>query len=126
VLVVGWLLMCAQAIPWLTDLQIRASAAAVNRNEARSAVQHALNAKNLEPWASSPYLQLALVQEQMGNLESARKWIQKAIERDSADWRLWLVSARIETKAGNISEARQRLQHAASLNPRSPLFAGIS
>jgi len=33
VLLSGWLLLCAQALPWLTDLQIKASAAAVTRNE---------------------------------------------------------------------------------------------
>jgi Flp pilus assembly protein TadD len=49
--------------------------------------------------------------------------IGEAIDRDRTDWRLWLVSARIETEAGNITEARSDLRRAKSLNPRSPLFA---
>ena len=123
VLALGWVVMCAQAIPWLTDLQIKASAAAVDQNEGTSALRHALDAKNLQPWAASPYLQLALVQEQLRDLKAARMWIGEAIERNPIDWRLWLVSARIETKANDISAARRSLRRAKALNPRSPLFA---
>jgi hypothetical protein len=123
VLLSGWLLLCAQALPWLTDLQIKASAAAVARNDGASAFRHALDAKELEPWGSSPYLQLALVQEQREDLKDARKWIAEAIERNPIDWRLWLVRARIETKANNIPAGRRSLLRAQALNPRSPLFA---
>jgi hypothetical protein len=123
VLALGWIAMCAQAIPWLTDLQIRASEAAVQRNDGSGALRHALDAKNLQPWAASPYLQLALVQEQRGELRAARKWIGEAIERNPIDWRLWLVAARIETKADELPAARRSLRRAEALNPRSPLFA---
>ncbi len=119
----GWFALCAQAIPWLTDLQIKESTAAVERNDGTSALKHALDAKNLQPWAASPYLQAALVQEQRLDLPDARKWIGEAIERNSIDWRLWLVAARIETKAGDIAAARRSLLRAEALNPRSPLFA---
>jgi hypothetical protein len=122
-LVLGWVVMCAQAIPWLSDLQINASAAAVDRNDGASALRHALDAKNLQPWAASPYLQLALVQEQRQDLVAARKWIGEAIDRNPIDWRLWLVTARIDTKRGDIAAARRSLVRAESLNPRSPLFA---
>ena len=123
VLALGWVVMCAQAIPWLTELQIKASAAAVARNDGVAAVRHALDAKDIQPWAASPYLQLALVQEQRPDLKAARMWIGEAIQRDPVDWRLWLVSARIETKANNIASARRSLRRAKALNPRSPLFA---
>jgi O-Antigen ligase len=124
VLLLGWFVMCAQAIPWLTDVQIKASAAAVDRNDGGSALRHALNAKNLQPWAASPYLQLALVQEQRQDLRSARGWIEDAIHRNPIDWRLWLVAARLETKAGDIAAARRSFLRASALNPRSPLFEG--
>ena len=125
VLIVGWLFICAQALPWLTDQQLKASAAAVARDDARAAMRHALDAKNLQPWAPSPYLQLALVTEQSGDLSAARGWITKAIERDGRDWRLWLVSARIHTKAGDLGAARQSLLRARALNPRSPLLRSL-
>jgi hypothetical protein len=124
VLLSGWLLLCAQALPWLTDLQLKASAAAITRNDGASALRHALDAKNLQPWGSSPYLQLALVQEQRQDLKDARKWIAEAIERSPSDWRLWLVAARIETKADDPPAARRSLLRAEALSPRSPLFAG--
>ncbi|MDP9223413.1 MAG: tetratricopeptide repeat protein, partial [Actinomycetota bacterium] len=65
----------------------------------------------------------ALVQEQLGRLAAARGWIRKAIDKNPSDWRLWLVSARIDTKADDIPAARQSLRRAKALNPRSPLFA---
>jgi hypothetical protein len=123
VLLVGWLLICAQAVPWLTELQLQASASAVRRNDGAAALRRAIDAKNLEPWAPSPYLQLALVQEQLGRLAAARGWIREAIDRNPSDWRLWVVSARIDTKADDIPAARQSLRRAKALNPRSPLFA---
>jgi hypothetical protein len=123
VLLIGWLLICAQAVPWLTELQLQASASAVRRNDGAAALRRAIDAKNLEPWAPSPYLQLALVQEQLGRLAAARGWIREAIDRNPSDWRLWVVSARIDTKADDIPAARQSLRRAKALNPRSPLFA---
>jgi Tfp pilus assembly protein PilF len=104
-------------------LQLHASAAAVQRNDGDAALRHAIDAKNLEPWAASPYLQLALVEEQLGNLRAGRRWIEKAIRRSPVDWRLWLVAARIETKTDDLAAARRSLRRARALNPRSPLFA---
>jgi len=65
---------------------------------------------------------LALVEERRGDLKASRRWIERAIERDSVDWRLWLVAARLATKAGDVPSARTSLLRAESLNPRSPLF----
>jgi Tfp pilus assembly protein PilF len=124
-LVVGWCVLCAQAIPWLADLQIKASAAAIRENDGTSALRHALNAKSMQPWAASPYLQLALVQEQRGELPQAAGWLRKAIARDPIDWRLWLVEARLDTKRGRILAANQALNRAIELNPKSPLLAGL-
>lgn len=124
-LLAAWLVVCAQAIPLLSELKLRDSEAAVTRNDAEAALSDARAARALEPWAASPYLQLALVQEHVGDLEAARDSIRKAVARDSRDWRLWLVAARLETKLGLIPEARASLARAATLNPRSPLFAGL-
>jgi hypothetical protein len=121
-LALGWCVLCAQAVPWLADLQLRASAASAERGDGRAALRHALDAKEIQPWAASPYLQLALVEERRGDLKASRKWIERAIERDSIDWRLWLVAARLATKAGDVPSARTSLRRAESLNPRSSLF----
>ena len=124
-LVCGWLVICAQAIPFLADLKISASQAAVRRGDLSNAFGEAVGARQLQPWAASPYLQIAQVQEAAGNYPAAREAIDSAIARDPDNWRLWLAKARIETLAGAIAEARRSLSHAKELNPRSPLFANV-
>jgi O-Antigen ligase len=124
--VAGWLVICAQAIPFLGDVKIADSQAAVARGDGDQALDDAESARALEPWAASPYLQLALVYEAIGDLPGARDAIANAIDRDRRDWRLWLIAARIATKRGEIPEARRYLERAAELNPRSPLFADVA
>ncbi|MGH3112551.1 MAG: tetratricopeptide repeat protein, partial [Gaiellaceae bacterium] len=119
----AWLLICAQAIPLLAEVKIEDSRAAVRSGDFEGAAADAAAARSIQPWAASPYLQLALVEEEAGDVESARRWIDEALERDSADWRLWLVDVRLETKAGRIAEARESLDRVRALNPRSPLLA---
>jgi hypothetical protein len=125
ILIVAWVMICAEALPWLTQRQINASAAAVARDDPEAARRHALDARRLEPWAASPYLQLALVDERRGDLPAADTWIRRAIRRDRSDWRLWLVAARVETKRGNLALARKSLATARALNPRSPLLSDL-
>jgi len=118
-----WALVCAQAIPWLGASRISDSQAAVRAGDLVAAKSAAFDAKALEPWASSPYLQLALVAEQQGDLESARRWIRNATDRDEDDWAVWYVAARIERESGHPAAARSAHARAAALNPLSPLFA---
>ncbi len=80
-------------------------------------------AQSIEPWAATPYLQLALVEETAGRLAPARRAIEQALAREDRDWRLWLIAARIETKQGAISVARVSFNRARELNPRSPVFS---
>jgi hypothetical protein len=115
--------IAAQALVLLAEIELRDSRAAARAGDFPAALAHALDARALEPWAATPRLQLALVAEETGDLASARGHIGAALERDSRDWRLWLVAARLETKAGAIAAARRSLARARELNPRSPLFA---
>jgi O-Antigen ligase len=121
VLAVG--VIVSQASSLLGAVSIRESEAAVEAGDDGAAVDAAQDAHSLQPWAASPYLQLALVHEDRGRIGPALLAIGEAVERDRDDWRLWLVQARIQTRAGRIARARQSLARAASLNPRSPLFA---
>jgi Tfp pilus assembly protein PilF len=104
-------------------MSIRHSQDAAASNDNAKALDDALAAKAIQPWAASPYLQIALVQEQAGQLPEARAAIAQAIERDQVDWRLWLVKARLETKSSLIEQARESLARARELNPRSPLLS---
>jgi O-Antigen ligase/Tetratricopeptide repeat len=122
---VGWLVICAQALPYLAQIKVTDSQNAVQSGNAEEAVDAAASARNIQPWAASPHLQLALVYEAAGDQASALEAIDEAIERDPLDWRLWLVAARVEIKRGEVAEGRERLRRAAELNPRSPLFANV-
>jgi tetratricopeptide (TPR) repeat protein len=119
----GLFLLLAQAIPLLVQVKLEDSQAALRRGDAKGALAAARTARRIEPWAASPYLQLGLVEERMGALRPARTWLRKALERDPRNWQLWLVSARVEAKAGRISAAKASLERAEQLNPRSPIFA---
>jgi O-Antigen ligase len=121
-LLVAWILVCAQAVPLLSNAKIRDSQGAARRGDGDDALSNATAARNIMPWASSPYLQLALIEEQAGTLTAARANILDAIKHDPADWRLRIVAARIETRRGAIVAAQRQLAEARRLNPRSPIF----
>ncbi|HET9286512.1 MAG TPA: O-antigen ligase family protein [Gaiella sp.] len=121
-LAVAWGLICAQAIPLLANREVARSQRAARALDLEKAVGAAKAARDIQPWAATPYLQLALVSEQGGALSAARMWIEEAIERDGRNWRLWLVAARLETKLGQLAAAERSLRRAVELNPRSPLF----
>lgn len=125
VIVLAWLVVFAQAIPLFAQREIGHSQAAVRRGDFSDALAAAKSARDIQPWAATPYLHLALVSEQAGALAAARTWIDMAIARDRTDWRLWLASARIETRLGRVQAAERSLRRAVELNPRSPLLRGI-
>lgn len=124
-LLLGWLLMLGQAVPLLAQREIAESQEAAEDGDLERATSTAAAARDIQPWASTPYLQLALVEEKAGDLRRARAWIDVAIDRDREDWRLWLVSARVRTKLGRVGAAERSLRRAIELNPRSPLFARL-
>ena len=125
ILAAAWLAICAAGLPLLTRLEIGSSQAAARAGRTGPALQAARSAIRLQPWAAQPYLQLALVSEQAGRLNTAGAAIHRAIARSPDDWHLWLVATRIETKQGRIGAARRSLRQARALNPRSPLFSGF-
>jgi tetratricopeptide (TPR) repeat protein len=117
-------LLVMQTVPLLAELKLDDSREAAGAGELTSSLQAARAASSLEPWAATPRLQVALVEELAGRVEDARESIRQALVRDPSDWRLWLVAARIETKAGDFEAALDSLERARELNPRSPLFVG--
>ncbi|MBA2240298.1 MAG: tetratricopeptide repeat protein [Solirubrobacterales bacterium] len=112
-----------QSIPLLVHTKLRQSERAVARGDIRAAITAADAAAGVAPWATSPYLQLALVSETAGALPAAQRHLENALQRDSADWRLWLVAARFHVKQGNLAAAQNALSNARKLNPKSPLLA---
>ena len=111
-----------EAISLLRDVQVRRSQANARAGNLRAARSHAADATKLEPWAATPYVQLALVDEAAGEVASARGAIGRALRRDDGDWRTWFIAARIERRLGDTAESERSLARAKELNPRSPLL----
>jgi O-Antigen ligase len=72
--------------------------------------------------AATPRLQQALVLEQQGELDPAAAAAREAIERESENWRNWLVLSRIEAGRGRAVASVHAYRRAKSLNSQSPLF----
>jgi tetratricopeptide (TPR) repeat protein len=126
VVVVGCAAVLAAAVALVSDANLRASRAAAREGDYARAAVAARRVKELQPWAAEPWLQLALVEES-GDLQAARRAADEAIERSPEDWRIWLVAARLRTKAGDIGGALSALRHARRLSrqlPPLPLLAG--
>jgi ribosomal protein L29 len=121
---VAWIAICAQALPFLASEEVAASQRAAARGELAEAVERADSARAIQPWAASPRLQLALLHEETGEIRRARRDIAAAIARDESDWRLRLVASRLSIKAGDVAAARRALARARALNPRSHLLRG--
>ena len=123
-LLLGWAAVWAAAVLLLTEIKLDDSRDSVDRFELLGAAQEAADASTLQPWAAQPWLQRALVEEQVRNFGAARRYVDKAIERAPEDWSLWYVASRIEQRAGNIPQAGEDYERARSLNPRAVLFTG--
>jgi hypothetical protein len=121
------LLAVAAIIPQFVVLasgsHLRNSQAAFNAGDGARARSEALAAKAIEPWAASPYLQLAFVAAAEHHYPEAVRWGQEAIRRSRRDWSLWAAQANFETRAGNIPAARRALAEARRLNPHSTALA---
>jgi tetratricopeptide (TPR) repeat protein len=116
-------LIAANGLSLLGERDLARSRAAAARGDARAALSDALGARRLVGWSSGPPLQLALIDEQAGDLPAARAWIARALARNSDDWRLWLVASRIELRQGDVRDSLYSFARARRLNPRSPLFS---
>jgi hypothetical protein len=121
VVVAGWLLICAIAIPFLSGARLQDSRDAAAGGDLRGAVKAARDARAIQPWSAEPDLQIALVEEQAGAFGAARRSIVRAISRNSTDWRLWYMKARLEVKLGAIRAAKRSIDRARTLNPRTPI-----
>jgi len=121
-LVAAWMLICAQAIPLLAQLRIKDSQTYAENDNTAAAYRAAMDARNLQPWATSPYFQLALICKMEGRIARAHVWIKRAIAHDPTDWHLWYAASDLEVRLGQIQQAKKSRDRAFSLNPHSSLF----
>jgi O-Antigen ligase len=114
--------LAAIAIPLAATNLVRESEADVRDGDLSGALAAARDAQSVQPNAATPRLQQALVLEEMGELRPAAEAARAATERESTNWRTWLVLARIEASLGQPSQAVRDYRRAKSLNPHFSLF----
>jgi O-Antigen ligase len=119
-LVAAWLAIAASALVLISDIELRRSRAAADAGRWDEAIERARDALTFTQWASAPYTQLALIQEDRGNYAKALADIREAESRDVDDWRLLLVEARLQTRNGNAAAARSALRRARENSPFFP------
>jgi cytochrome c-type biogenesis protein CcmH/NrfG len=83
----------------------------------------AIEAEHLQPYAASPWLQEALVEEQAGHITAAIADARRATANELTSSNNWLVLSRLEARAGHASAALADYRRADALNPNSPIFA---
>lgn len=101
------------------------SRAAARAGDLAEASKHAATASAAAGFASSPALQLAIVEEDARNLDAAARAAKMATTRTPNDWRGWFVAARIAVGQGRTTEAVAFFRRARSLNPESDLLGRI-
>jgi O-Antigen ligase len=116
------LAIVAIAIPLASTSLVRQSQAAVREGDLEAALEDAKDAQNVEPAAATPRLQQALVLEMLRDFPAAETAAREAIERESTNWRLWLVLSRIAAENGRIDASVDAYKEARALNPLGEIF----
>jgi hypothetical protein len=117
-LALAWIAALALLGPLLVEREIDASKAAAAQGDVAGAIEHAGTARSIEPWAASPYVQLALLAQLQGDHVTAGERMSEAIDREDRNWVLYYLRAKIENEAGEVGAARADLARARQLNPR--------
>lgn len=119
---VGLLAIVAIAIPLASTSLVRQSQAEVRDGNLEAALGDARSAQNVEPGAAGPRLQQALILELTGDLPAAEAAAREATDRESTNWRNWLVLSRIAAQRGRAEAAVAAYEEARSLNPLAEVF----
>jgi O-antigen ligase/polysaccharide polymerase Wzy-like membrane protein len=123
----AWVAMVAGALVVLSELELKQSREAAASNHIQDAIDRARAARTVVPWSAEPYTQLALLEEQRGDFQQALSYLGDAEARDTDDWRLALIEARLQAERGDGSAAGMAIDRAHRLSPFSPLpFGGVA
>ena len=115
--------LLAVALPMAAARDLAQSRAAAGRGDLRGALSAANAAERVQPYASSPALQQALVLEQAGQLPAAREAAVRAVNADATNWQPRVVLARIEAELGLRAQALAAFTRARQLDPLGQIFA---
>jgi O-Antigen ligase len=89
-----------------------------NKDQTEAALASANDAVQAEPWAASPYVQRALVEESMDQLTAARNDLLRAQRKEPVNWRQPLLLARIDAERGDADAALADYKRAKQLRPK--------
>jgi hypothetical protein len=106
----------------VASAEVASSQKAVRERRTADAVADASVAVHAEPWSATPLLQRALVLERRGFLQAAAMDARSAASKESTNWEIWLILARIEAERGRVRPAIAAAARARRLNPRNPVF----
>jgi hypothetical protein len=112
----------AIAIPLASLTLVRQSEAEARDGDVAAALDSARSAQNVEPGAASPRLQQALLFEIEGDYAAAEAAARGATDRESTNWRNWLVLSRIAAESGRARAAVAAYEEARALNPHAAVF----
>ena len=115
--------LVAIAIPFASTSLVRQSQVDATKGNLDAALKAARDAQNVEPGAATPRIQQALLLESRGDYAAAEEAALAATERETTNWKTWLILSRIEAQRGHVDAALRDFRRARALNPRSPLFA---
>jgi O-Antigen ligase len=109
--------LCAvSALGLLGNRAVADATAASDRAASNDAEDAARLARSLQPWSPEPWRLLGEAQLAEGRLEAARRSFRRGLDKDSAEWELWL-----DLGLAAYGPARQHaFERAARLNPLSP------
>lgn len=97
----------------------RRSQEAAARDAVKPALRNASDAAAVQPYASTPLLQRALILETQGDFDQAAVAARRATAKAPLDWRTHLTLARIEAERGNIDGALSEYKKVRELNPKA-------
>jgi len=120
----AWVAMMSAGLVALTEVKLRQSRSAAAEGRLGDAIARADEATTVQPWSPEPYTQLALLEEERGNLDEALSRLEQARERDSEDWRIAFLEVRLHGERGDGEALRLAFERARELNPRAGYLGG--
>ena len=111
-LVLTCALAAVTAVGLVGNIELAGAASAADRGDWSSAQRLARAASRWQPWSAEPWFVLGETELAAGDRSAARHDFQRALGRNSQDWRTWYEHARVAP-----GERRQAILEIARLNP---------
>ena len=105
-----------------STLSVRESQRAARHGDVDAAATSATDAVESRPWAAQPYVQRGLVHELRGHLVAAEADLREAEQRETDNWEIPLLLARVFAEQGKVDRAISAARRARRLRPKALPF----